>query len=108
MKNERCKAHLYIRTKTDKGTFNFKCTRCPHYAPAKLVLGRMAKCHYCTNEFIMHKESIKLVKPHCGCRNTVKIGKVVRNVSKIRKKPVEQVEIDEATSEFLDELVRKL
>ena len=105
MNKNRCKAHLYLRT-NGKNNYIFKCTRCPSYSTGKAVLGQTAKCNYCFNEFLMSKNSLQ-VKPHCGCRNTVKINKVDSGLKKKVEDQLEKV-ADDIKDNFLDDLVRKL
>lgn len=62
----RCDAHLYKRIKRPSG-YVYKCQRCPHYIGEDLVIGRLAECWYCHEQFKMTINAL-LLKPHCGCR----------------------------------------
>lgn len=108
MKTDRCRAHLYLRTKTEKGTYTYKCIRCPHYINAKFVIGRLAKCNNCSNEFTMTSKSATMVKPHCGCRNMVKQQTSAVNVIKTRVEDEPKDDESQVRNGFLDDLVRKL
>ncbi len=93
---DRCKYHTYIKIKTKSGTTH-KCQKCPHYIVSKLAIGRDAQCNYCGGIFLLDKENIRLEKPHCGCKSTVKQNR------KATKKKVE-----EAKANVLDDLVKGL
>lgn len=63
--------HKYIRHKFHKsGTVVFRCvlSNCSHYLAPAFVLGKMSLCWYCDNVFEMSKRSVRLKKPHCGCK----------------------------------------
>lgn len=63
--------HKYVRVKVGvKKREYYKCSLegCTHKIFPELAVSRESICNYCANSFFMTKESITLLKPHCGCR----------------------------------------
>jgi hypothetical protein len=67
-------AHRYVRIKLGKKDYKvFRCVRpgCAHYIRQELVVGKIAQCWRCDDEFVMNQKTAQLKKPHCAkCTNS--------------------------------------
>ena len=60
--------HRFVRVKTQKGTFIYKCDLpgCSYYIHAYIAEGRKSVCYRCGNEFFLNKANMDLARPHCA------------------------------------------
>ena len=67
--NNRKHVHSYARIKspTNDRKDLYRCTfpTCFHTAPKHLLIGKLALCSLCAEEFILTGEALKRAKPHC-------------------------------------------
>lgn len=67
-------AHKYVRVRLGKKDYIvFRCVRpgCAHYIRQELVIGKIAQCWRCGDEFVMNQKTAMLKKPHCTkCTNS--------------------------------------
>lgn len=62
-------AHRYTRVRLGKKDYIvFRCVRpgCAHYIRQELVIGKIAQCWRCDDEFVMNQKTALLKKPHCA------------------------------------------
>ena len=70
--------HQYIKVKTatrKDAIIWFKCNivGCTHKIREEFAENRMSICNRCSEEFVLTKEKLKLVRPHCdACTNSSK------------------------------------
>lgn len=71
-------AHRYVRVRLGKNDYTvFRCVRpgCAHYVRQELVIGKIAQCWRCDDEFVMNQKTALLKKPHCA-KCTITPGKI--------------------------------
>jgi hypothetical protein len=67
--------HTYVKYKNRPGYFRCNDMKCTHFIDQERILGKLSKCNFCGNEFILTEEDLRRVRPRClNCSNT-KIAK---------------------------------
>jgi hypothetical protein len=77
--------HKYERKQLGNHTV-FKCMipDCPHYIRRELAENKISQCWRCNEAFLMTKQSLKLVKPHCEkCTEAPRNKKLSRKRDKV-------------------------
>ena len=67
--------HSMMRVKSDSKKVKYMCIgpTCGYIRPREQLFNKLNSCIYCGSHHLLTAADLSKVKPHCGCRNKIKV-----------------------------------